>query len=135
MLSPAEAAKNTVEASKKRIRDECFRIERQRKPIAELERDAHPDFVVKAVRILTEMEKAARANGSRLHRRARMVSASFGRLIDAARPDYTKQSTGKIEHLLRRTLVAPDIWMRRGRSTRFANTAAAEARGPVCRQR
>ena len=57
MPSPAEAAKNTVELGKKHIIDQRFRIERQRKLIAELKRDAHPDCAVKAVRTLGDMEK------------------------------------------------------------------------------
>jgi len=57
MPSPAEAAKNTVELGKKHIMDQRFRIERQRKLIAELKRDAHPDCAVKAVQTLSDMEK------------------------------------------------------------------------------
>jgi hypothetical protein len=57
MPIPAAAAKNTVELRKKHIIDQRFRIERQRKLIAELERDAHPDCAVKAVRTLSDMEK------------------------------------------------------------------------------
>jgi hypothetical protein len=57
MPIPAEAAKNTVELRKKHIIDQRFRIERQRKLIAELKRDAHPDCAVKAVRTLGDMEK------------------------------------------------------------------------------
>jgi hypothetical protein len=55
MRTPAEAAKNTVQLSKKHIRDQWFRIERQRGVIASL--GANPDLVVKARQILTDMEK------------------------------------------------------------------------------
>jgi hypothetical protein len=57
MPNPAEAAKNTVELGKRHIIDQRFRIERQRKLIAELKCDAHPDCAVKAVRILGDMER------------------------------------------------------------------------------
>jgi hypothetical protein len=57
MPSLAEAAKNTVELGKRHITNQRLRIERQRKLIAELKRDAHPDCAVKAVRALTDMEK------------------------------------------------------------------------------
>jgi hypothetical protein len=57
MRTPAEAAKNTVQLSKKHIRDQWFRIERQRGVIASLERADNPDLVVKARQILTDMEK------------------------------------------------------------------------------
>jgi hypothetical protein len=57
MPTPAEAAKNTVELGKRHITNQRFRIERQRKLIAELKRDAHPDCAVKAVRTLGDMEK------------------------------------------------------------------------------
>jgi predicted kinase len=57
MTSPAEAAKSTAELGRKHIVDQRFRIERQRKLIAELKRDAHRDFVAKAGQTLREMEK------------------------------------------------------------------------------
>jgi hypothetical protein len=57
MRTSAEAAKNTVEFSKKHIRDQWFRIERQRGVVASLERADNPDLVVKARQILTDMEK------------------------------------------------------------------------------
>ena len=57
MPSLAEAAKNTVELGKRHITNQRFRIERQRKLIAELKRDAHPDCAVKAVQTLSDMEK------------------------------------------------------------------------------
>jgi hypothetical protein len=57
MTTPAEAAKNTVEISKKHILDQHFRIARQRELVARLERGGHPDVVADARRALTEMEQ------------------------------------------------------------------------------
>ena len=54
---PSRSRKNTVELGKRHITTQRLRIERQRKLIAELKRDAHPDCAVKAVRILGDMER------------------------------------------------------------------------------
>jgi hypothetical protein len=57
MTDPAEAAKNTVEISKRYVLDQQLRITRQRELVAKLERDGHPDVVADARRALTEMEQ------------------------------------------------------------------------------
>jgi hypothetical protein len=58
MRSPAEAAKNTVEISKRHVLDQQVRIARQQELIAKLERDGHADIVADGRRLLAEMEQS-----------------------------------------------------------------------------
>jgi len=57
MITPAEAAKNTIELGKKHIHKQCRRIEQQHELIARLERDGHIDLVAEAVGHLGDMRK------------------------------------------------------------------------------
>ena len=92
MPSPAEAAKNTVELGKRHIIDQRFRIERQRKLVAELKRDAHQDCAVKAVRTLSDMEKML----------AQMEATTPGRKSGCPKPLQTKRACDRLSAILQR---------------------------------
>ena len=57
MTTPAEAAKHTIEISKKHILDQQFRIARHRELISKLEQDGHPKVLADARGMLVEMEQ------------------------------------------------------------------------------